>query len=284
MNETATDHIDRWLGALARYFEAQLSKRAGGWELDGATESWERFLDSLLSREERQALNGRKLTSMGLSSEPDAVEQWRDRLRLVEKSAARTLTDAPVAFAAVIPSTAAKGTRYTVVRFAFGFSLSLGHRIRRRYTVYSPTREGNALFRRGDDRLFAHGATVGPLDLSRKELREAMPALSTAAKAAEEKYRQEAEVVAEITRLRHSFVEELGCLQRLYIANWGQDAPVLGAPPEGLKGDDVVEAEYVTRLEDLVDRYHSRVQFEPLTIGVIEGWDYEQFLEKVSGT
>lgn len=278
MSEAATDALDRWLGALGSLLEADVAATADGWELSGAAEGWVRFVGNLLSPPEREGTQDREPALLAVASAPAGCEQWRDRLRLVEKSAAQALTNAPVGFTALLPTAPKGAAGTTAARLAFGLSLSLGHRLRRRYTAYVLLGEGRSFFRRGADAVLTQLSKVGPLDLTRRETRGALEGLLAAAREAEAAYREDPEVVAELERLRERYKEELRCLDRLYTANWGQDAPLLGVPAAGLKGDDAIEAEYVSRLEDLADRYRPRVVFEPLTLGLVEGWSEAEFL------
>ncbi|MBI2839440.1 MAG: hypothetical protein HYX75_14085 [Acidobacteria bacterium] len=277
MSRDSADLLQRWVRSLGEYLEAQVSDDAKGWRMEGTSDTWKNFVEDFLSEQEREALR-RKIAPMVVVSEPGDQDEWRDRLRLVERAAARQLTCAPIGFAATLPAASKQSPLSTVVRLAFGLSLSLGYRLRQRFTAYFLVNEGQHFLQTGDDPLFMLGAIVGPLDLKRSELRMALPTLLAAVGEAQESYRHDSPIVAEVDRLRQNYAQDLQCLERLYTTNSGKDARLLGQAPKGLKGDDAIEAEYVARLEDLVDRYRPRVIFEPLTIGVIEGCNKQQLL------
>jgi hypothetical protein len=258
--------LQQWLTALSRHYDAELSARAGAWSIDGSSNAWAAFIDDFLTEKEKEAK--RKPHSWTVRADPENVFEWRDRFRLVERAAARELTSRPVAFTASVSPRAKKAR--TVVRLAFGLSLSLGTCHRCRFTAC--VADGKTTLRVGDDELFSLAPQIAPLDLHRKELRAALPQLLVAVAEAQAAYRQDAKVVAEIESMRRRYVEDSLFLDRLYNANSASDPRLMGDPPEGLKGDDAIEAEYVMRLEDLVDRYRPRVLFEPLTIGIVEGF------------
>lgn len=257
----AEDVLERWLRAVAEDLDASISGTATGWRLEGTGEGWKQFVVKISGPEKKPA---QKKT---VRREPRNLKEWRDRLRLVEKHAAATLNDAPVGFTATFP-----GRRESrVVRFAFGFSLSLGYPLRKRFTAHFAIGKGQASLIAGDDGLFAAHPSISALDPTRAEWKAALPHLSSAAADAQKAYLSDAAVVAEVARIRKRYSSDVQCLETLYIANWGQDARLLGTAAKHLTGDDAIEAEYVTRLEDLIDRYRPAAMFTPLSIGIIEG-------------
>jgi hypothetical protein len=268
-----------WFGALGAFLEAEVSELADGWRLKGSGDSWRSFVEKTLGASQPEASLRRsprlKDGTVTIASAPRGPSEWRDRLGLVEKAVAQALTNAPVGFSAIVAAPRSMRFQSAVVRLAFGFSCMLGRRLRKRFTAYVLMKERRAFIRHGGDLLFTLAPAVGRLESSETETRDAIPQLLAAVSQAEEAYRRESAVVAEISRLRHSCEQELRCLNRLYTPTSGQDTRLLGVPTDGLKGDDAVEAEYAARFEDLLDRYRARIIFEPLTIGVVHGWNPE---------
>lgn len=260
--------MERWFEALAGFLEVPIKAERHGWSLQGDSDHRMKFVEDFITQKERKPTRGGK-APIFVAAQPSTENEWRNRLRLVERAAARQLTNAPVGFAA---SFANAKTSSAVVRLAFGLSLSFGLALRQRFTAYFMTADETCFVTAGDDALFAGAPSVSKFEPHRPLLRKAWPKLAAAAGATQQTYRDDPVVVAEIDRLRRSYAEELQCLERLYLAGGGKEARLLGDPPEEMKNDDAVEAEYVARLEDLIDRYRPRVLFEPLTVGVIEGW------------
>jgi hypothetical protein len=260
------DPLQNWLSALAGYLEASVVVAGkGASRIEGTSESWQRFFEDIAAPKEKQH-------ALLIASEPHDRDQWCDHLRVVERAAARQLTSAPVGFTALIPAASRKRATKTVVRFAFGLSLSMGRRLRQRFTSYVHDGKGAPLLQTGSDALFSLHPDIGPLDVKRKDLGNALPALLSAAAEAQETYRKDPRVIEEIERLRKNYEQEYQSLDTLYTINSGQDARLLGTRSTDLRNEDATEAEYVGRLEDLTDRYRPRVILEPLTLGIIDGW------------
>lgn len=277
MNDLACSPVERWLAVLSNHLDAQFSRGTSRWTLSGTSQTWRRYLRNLFTDEERVSLDDSRTASVNVAFDPSTKEEWRNRFRLVEKSAAQALTNAPVGFLAVLPS-GKRGAKARVARLAFGYSLSLGKRVRRRFTAYFLPESDESCFRCGDDHILDDVERIAPLDLKQEAVHSALGRLIAAASNAEQEYRQDAQVVAEVARIRREYAKELRCLERLYTSNSGQDAPLLGLPATGLKGDDAVEAEYVSRLQDLMDRYQPRVLFEPLTLSIVENCNEAKLL------
>ena len=261
-----TDPLERWLTTLGGYLDAQVTAVEGGWHVVGTSAPWQRFADDIGATDPKKQ-------PLLIAAEPRDGDQWRDRLRVVERAAARQLTAAPVAFTATIPAKSKRPATRTIVRFAFGFSLSLGRRLRQRFTAYAAPGDEHAHYVAGDDALFKRGPVIAALDTKRPEVRNALPALLSAARTAQESYRNDAGVLAELDRLRGNYEHESQSVETLYTINSGQSARLLGMESKEMKSEDATESEYVSRLEDLAERFRPRVIFEPLTIGLIAGWD-----------
>jgi len=260
-----SDPLERWLTVLGEYTGANLVARPEGWKIDGASEAWTRFFNDIAAEDEEQH-------PLLIARGPHGREQWLDHLRVVERAAARQLTLAPIGFTAVLPAAARRRGAKTIVRLAFGFSLSLGRRLRRSFTASVPLGAKQAIVTAGDDGLLELDPEIAALDVKGAELRKALPALLAGANDAQTTYRDDENVVAEIERLRRTYEDEVQSLATLYTINSGREARLLGMELQEQKGEDAIEAEYVARLEDLADRFRPRVLFEPLTLGIIEGW------------
>jgi len=243
MSENALGH---WLDVLAVHHGARLTPVPGGWRVRGTQDRV-------------------------VCSVPRSEDEWQHRFDLVEKAAASTLTNGPVTFAATLSPVSSKSSS-RIVRLAFGLSFSFGHALRRRFTVYSPLRKGDCKVIAGDDAFFTRNPALGPLDLGQPGVREALERAGAAVAEAQQIYLRDPAVVAELDRIRKSFSDEVRCLERFYIPQDSFDTRILGHRAKNLGGDDAIEAEYLARLDDVLERYRPAILFEPLTIGVIEGW------------
>ncbi|HYR28420.1 MAG TPA: hypothetical protein VEU30_08140 [Thermoanaerobaculia bacterium] len=258
------DPLQRWLTSLGSYMGAKVVAVENGWSIDGESERWLRFFNDVARPDEKKR-------PLVVAPEPSGEAQWLDRLRVVERAAARQLSSAPVGFTAIIAPR--KRATKNVVRFAFGFSLSLGARLRQRFTAYLPVGQHKCEVIAGDDGLFARDPKVGPLAAHRSMVRDALPILLAAAAEAQETYRNDGRVTQEIARLQARYQQESRSVETLYTINSGRDVRLLGMETKELKSEDATEAEYIGRLEDLAERYRPQILFEPLSIGLVEGWD-----------
>jgi hypothetical protein len=179
MSDNIHNPVERWLIVLSDYIGAELSKRSSGWIMKGTSDTWKRYLSNLATDEERPSLDRAETPSVRISNNPKSKKQWQDRLRLVEKSAAKVLTNAPVVFLAALPATKHRDTS-SVLRLAFGYSLSLGKRVRRRFTAYFLSGRDESHFRRGDDSLLDDVVRIRPLDAEQATIRGALDGLRAA--------------------------------------------------------------------------------------------------------
>lgn len=260
-----SDPVERWLAALAEYLDATVEPREAGWVIAGNSIAWNRFFEGI-------AVHGESNHPLFIATKPEGPQQWLDHLRIVERAAAQQITSAPVAFKATVqPALRMRGVK-TVVRLAFGLSLSLGNSLRQRFTATVTAGETRATLTAGDDGLFDLAPEITTPDLNRQDLHHALPALLSAVVDAETVYRRDAGVIAELDRLREAYVDEFQSLASIYTINSGRDARLLGMESQERKGEDAIEGEYVARLEDLENRYRPGIRLDVLTIGVVEGW------------
>jgi len=253
------DVLREWVKVLSKEYAASLRHEEGEFRLESSSDKW-------------RELTGSTKTIV-ISSEPESGGSWWMRLRLVEKAAARAIISAPVGFSCSLgvgrKQRKSKAGHTDVMRLAFGFSLSLGASSRQRYTAYYVKLFDKAFHILGEDQLFDHCCEIDPLDLRSPCLKDGLKPLLPAVDRAQADYRASSMVTDQLDSLREKLLKELTDLDKLYAVNYGQYAQLLGRPPDGLRGEDAIEAEYVSRMEDIFLKYQPAVVFEPLTLGVI---------------
>lgn len=248
--------LKRWAKALASVYQASVSEEQAGVILTSESDSWRRFS------------GGTEEVMIEFEAPRGDV---RSRLRVLEKAAAQEIISAPVGFQASLLSgkrTRSGGT--IVLRFAFGFSLSLGRSCRKRYTAYCVPSLHASCHVIGEDLLFSNAYDLAPLDDDADEVKLGLPDLWHSIELAEKEYRESAFVEVERNRAADRATSELRDLDSLYRANHGRNAVLMGmSVPDQGGGDDAIGAEYLGRLEDITGQFKMSVLFEPLSLGVI---------------
>lgn len=208
-----------------------------------------------------------------LSLNPKTPDEWKVRLQYVEKRIARALISAPVCFSCSINQAGKKprGARglATVVRFAFGLSLSLGVECASRFTAYFVSGTDRAFYLKAQDRLYEACCDLGPADLKDQELIAGLGHILQVLPAAALEFENEEAVGNEVTVLKQKVADELSELDRLYVPGQGQFLQLIGTARSAIKGDEAVELEHLNKLEDIVEKYRLSVRLTPLSVGRI---------------
>lgn len=248
--------LKRWAKAVASVYQANVSEEAVGIRLTCHSDSWKQFSGGT--------------EEVIIEFEAPSTGDSRSRLRVLEKAVAQAIISAPVGFQASLHSAKRLPSDGTVVlRFAFGFSLSLGRSSRRRYTIYSiPSLHASCLVV-GDDSFFSNTYQLSPLDYDSETVKLALPDLGYSLELAEREYRESALTETERGRAAERATSELRDLDSLYRTNHGRNAVLIGMGSDQGGGDDAIASEYLGRLEDIVGQFKMTVLLEPLSLGVI---------------
>jgi hypothetical protein len=210
--------------------------------------------------------------SIVISPSPENVEEWRLRLRYVEKAAAQAILSGPVGYSCrlhVPRNTEKEGEHTEVIRLAFGLSLSMGANCYRRYTAYHLPSLGVTAYSAGRDKLFDDQVETEALDLKEPHLRSSIETLLDLAARIEGEYLGLPQVSEQIETLNQSLSSELRALERFYTPGRGQYVRVLGNLDPKLRGEDKLDAEYSNKARDIIEKYQLRVIFRPLSLGKI---------------
>ena len=78
-----------------------------------------------------------------------------------------------------------------------------------------------------------------------------------------------APIQEQLKQMNGALSGELRDLDRLYTASDGQYAQLLGRAPDGLRGEDAIEAEYLNRMEDIMEKFNPCVVFKPLSLSIV---------------
>jgi hypothetical protein len=226
-----------------------------GAKLDRDSERW------------RQIMGAQR--SLVLREKPKDPAEWKVRLQHVEKRVARAIITAPVAFSCVVKPS--KGKREdTVIRFAFGLSLSLGLACQRRYTAYYVPDTKRSFYLAGQDQLFEVGSDFGPANPGSKESINGLRQILELVPKVVSEYQESGLVTEQIRVLDKVLSHELRSLGWLYLATSNQYPTLLGNSSDlAVKGDDAVELEYLNKLEDIVSRFKVSVRFAPLSLAIV---------------
>lgn len=251
--------LGNWARILAKEYDGRLTVLPEGVRLEGSSDRWE------------QSTGGKD--PILLMSRPQTPEQWRERLKHVEKRAARAVMSGPVGFSCSVAETKRVKTQNIsdakVVRFAFGLSLSLGQSCYRRYTAYYVSATEETFFLGGQDSLFESCENLGGLDLNDRLLSKGLPRVISLLPDVEADYNACGPVRAEVKRLNEAVSTELRDLDRLYLAGYGQYALLLGKAPERLRGEDAIESEYLAKMNDILERFKVSIILKPLSLGLV---------------
>lgn len=203
--------------------------------------------------------------SIHICANPLDPSAWQNRLRYIEQSVAQAILAGPVGFTTILEK--GPGEPTGLVRLAFGLSLTTGCACRRRYTAYYL--ENSTFFVQGTDSLFDLVEKSTALDMSKQELAEALEEISKRLPQIETQYLYDQDVIKQLDFLNKNLGRELRDLDRLYLSGHGKYARLIGKPPQRLRGEDAIEAEYMNRMEDIVARHQLAVRFEPLSLGLV---------------
>ncbi len=245
-----------WCRVLAEEYGGRYATTGSGVRIDPSSDKWN----------EASGSAGPIL----LAPFPKDAPSWRARLQHVEKACARAIISGPVGFSCVVSNKASKhpGELTNVIRLAFGLFLSLGPSHLTRYTAYYAPTLKKGLHLLGSDELFQSCTEVQSLSLTQKNLTATLPPLLDLVSNVEQEYIAQPSVKESLSRLSDVRSAELRELDRLYTANYGQDAKLLGRS-NSLKGEDAIEAEYFSRMGDILEKYKPAVIFKPLSLGII---------------
>ncbi len=249
--------LKRWAKAVASVYQANVSEEPAGISLTCDSNSWRHFSGGT--------------EEVMIEFEAPSRGDVRSRLRVLEKAAAQAIISAPVGFQASLHSAKRVPFDGTVVlRFAFGFSLSLGRSCRRRYTAYCIPSLHASCHVVGEDLFFSNAYEVAALDDDSDAVKLGLPDLWHSVELAEREYRESALAETERSRAAERATSELRDLDSLYRTNHGRNAVLMGASgPDQRGGDDAIASEYLGRLEDIVGQFKMSVLLEPLSLGVI---------------
>jgi hypothetical protein len=198
-------------------------------------------------------------------------DQWADRSAYVERPLAKVLAAAPHAYR-IAMERPRKGERggeeVSVLRLAFGFSLSQCPRSRRRFTAYQVEPWKVAWVTEGSDRLFEHRRDTDSArprygwDKRFTQLLEHIEAVG------EEAWRLIGSEL-DFTGVEQKLSVEADQLKRLYFTQGGNEARLHGLALHDLRGDAAVEAEYRQRLRNVHQRAVFELAFDPVSVGEI---------------
>lgn len=254
-----SDAFDEWVKLLADQYAAEVQKEGEWYRIRSSSEEWAKLVDT----EE----------SVALTLSPDSEASWKNRLLLVEKAVARAIGTAPVGFSCELADRGAgpntETSDVTVVRLAYGFSLSVGRCLRQRFTAYYVIELDKSFHVLGRDGFFDLAHHVQELDLESQVVESGLLPLLATVQETQQVYCSLDSVRSELSRLQKSLSRQLRDLDRLYTINYGQYARLCGRVPTGLRGEDAIEAEYMNKMEDIFHRHQPAIVFEPLTLGVI---------------
>jgi hypothetical protein len=212
-------------------------------------------------------------TPILLSVNPQNPAEWKTRLQYVEKRVARALISAPVCFSCSVSQAGKKprGVRElgTVVRFAFGLSLSLGVECVSRFTAYWVSGTNQAFYLKAQDGLYEACSDLAPANLKDKALNEGLRQILKLAPSVALEYENEEAVRNQVAILKNKVAEELRDLDRLYLPGHGQFLQLIGSASPTIKGDEAVELEHLNKVEDIVEKYRLAVRLTPLSVGLI---------------
>ncbi len=212
--------------------------------------------------------------SILLCPTPGSTNAWQVRIRYVEKAVAKAILSGPVGYSCFVmgglPENSPVSPTVNVVRLAFGFSLSVGHSCRCRYTAYHLIGGDAGFFVRGNDTLFASSIATTPLNLEDSRLKTAIDRLLGLVKNAALDYAGQPQIRKQLEGLDRSLSAELRELDRLYLAKHDPYAQILGNPAEGSRGEDALDVEYSSRMRDTIEKYRETLLFEPLSLGMIQ--------------
>jgi len=248
--------LKRWAKAVASIYQASVFDEHAGVRLTCDSDSWKHFSGGT--------------EEVMMEFEAPSRGDLRSRLRVLEKAAAQAIISAPVGFqASLLRGKRAPSGGTVVLRFAFGFSLSLGRSCRRRYTAYCIPSLHASCHVLGEDLLFSNPYEVAPLDED-SALKRGLPDLWHSIVLAEREYRESALAEGERSRAAERATSELRELDSLYRANHGRNAVLMGMSGSDQQGgDDAIASEYLGRLEDIVGQFKMSVLLEPLSLGII---------------
>lgn len=254
-----SDAFDEWVNLLVKQYRAEVRKDVDGYRIDSSSKEWK----DLVGMERPVAL----------TSTPDSEVDWRNRLLLVEKSVARALSLTPVGFScrvidAVVESNA-EVDDVTILRLAYGFSLSIGRCLRQRFTAYYVVELDETFYVCGEDDLYDLNYQIQELDLEIQAFKRGLLPLLAKVQETQQAYCSHNSVKTELNNLQISLLRQLRDLDRLYTVNYGQYAKLYGRASASLRGEDAIEAEYIDKMEDIFHRHQPTIIFEPLTLGVI---------------
>ena len=247
-----------WARVLAREYGGRLTVSEEEVRLDPSSEKWEQVTGSK--------------NPLVLALAPKGVDPWRLRLRHVEKAAARAVISGPVGFSCSVEENEKR--KYThgpidIIRLAFGLSLSVGHNYGQRYTAYYLGEGKEAFYISTQDRLFELCTNIQALDLNKSILKSGLQNILSLIKQVAHEYRTLALIQEQLKQMSEALSGELRDLDRLYTASYGQYAQLLGRAPDGLRGEDAIEAEYLNRMEDIMEKFKLCVVFKPLSLSIV---------------
>lgn len=255
-----SDTFNAWVDLLTDQYKADTKKIEDGYQIKSSSKAWV----DLAGTED----------IIELSLSPNTASTWEHRIRLVEKATARAVVSAPVGFSCNPVGLELAGNPganlVTILRLAYGFSLSVGQCLRQRLTAYYVVESGQSFYIVGQDELFDHNPQVQGLDLEDPYFQTSLSPLMFTVNETQEEYCSQASVRNELDKLKRSLSKQLRNLDRLYTVNYGQYARLYGRKTEKLRGEDAIEAEYIDKMEDIFYRHQPTIIFEPLSLGLIK--------------
>lgn len=254
-----SDTFDEWVNLLGRQYAAEVRKEREWYRIKSSSRAWTDLAGTA--------------EAVVITSPPNSEESWKNRFRLIEKAVARAIVAAPVGFDCklinpdVQPN--AEVNDVTIIRLAYGFSLSIGRCLRQRFTAYYVIELDESFCVLGEDDLFDLNCQLKELNLENQAVKSGLSPLLASVQETQQVYCSHNSVRTELDRLQKNLLRELRDLDRLYTVNYGQYAKLHGRASAGLRGEDAIEAEYLNKMEDIFHRYQPAVVFEPLTLGVV---------------
>lgn len=201
--------------------------------------------------------------------QPATADEWRSRLRRLEKQAAIVLLNPSLAYSIAYPARRGEKPPRQTLRLSASLSLSVGRPFGRRQ-VFTFSRgtgqvtvsEGEALPRRDGEQSTFLASLPGWVE-------RAMIPLTSAIVAQCEAYELRPEVQDAVARIGEQRRTELAHIQLLYTSQ-RRGTRLYGLPRSGAHASSTVEAER-RQLETIVlDRYLVQIRVRVLSLGILE--------------
>lgn len=201
--------------------------------------------------------------------QPATADEWRSRLRRLEKQAAIVLLNPPLAYAVAYPVRRGEKPPRPTLRLSVSLSLSVGRPLAQRLVFTFARDTGQVTVSAGESLPRREGEQSTFLASLPGWVERAMVPLTSAIVAQCEAYELRPEIQDAVARIGEQRRTELAHIQLLY-ASQRRGTRLYGLPRPGAHASSAVEAER-RQLETIVlDRYLAEIRVRVLSLGILE--------------